>query len=317
MRNLRQFTMHVLVIVCIMSISWCAFSQSSSISYDEITNQIENTRNEIAGTPLKIIYTLETTKFYPESSISNTLSDNKVEIELPNVKTVDSSGHTVNASTTGEYSSVYNLPCTRNAVRVTMVRSDKIIYYKQENLDKEGHDTIWAFDGKKTKFLHQGRTKRKIVNEGAIYDGYKKIYDLMDPSLMGHFTPAGKSDAYDIVDLPDKNISISMKQKDFKKELILTPGEDSIILSHVMEKGNARRSLNINKTAKVGNLILPAEIEKKRIQDSGNPGVFFHLKDIQYEILEPEELNNYSTFDFPEGTIIRENGQILSLPASP
>ena len=212
------------------------------------------------------------------SNIITWLPDNKVEIETPSVKTSDSAINEVTRKIIGEYSAEYNLPYTQNAITVRMIKNINTIRYESEIPQKKGHKSIWAFDGKKTRVLHEhiNLTDGAIVTEGKIYEGYKSPYlHYFDPALMGYSIPKGISDSCVINRLSDGRLSIINQMDNYKNELVTSNSENRIIVTHDMQKGAARKILKINRTIKVGNLILPSDIEKIDFDGHGNPKILF------------------------------------------
>ena len=278
----------------------------------DIANKSINIREKITNNPMKVEYTLEETRFYPNYKILRFLPDDKVVIERSDIKHKTQDGVRITTGTLN-YSNQYNLPYGDATRRIVIVWDEKRYQLKEYWSNKSDPKIIETYDGSTTKiyFAPEHRStktcKTYIKKYGQTYKGKIprfKQFTFYPYEVWFRFKI---NQEFPMKTLSDNTILIdNARQYSYKKsEIIVSPKDQYMILSRdIIEKDDSRSIVKVNKTVNLGGFVFPSDVEKKEYDSYERPLLFAHYYNFSYQILQKEEVENICQFEFPEGTEI-------------
>jgi len=297
------------------------YSQDNTMKISEINQKLSSYTNDIRSVPMCITldFYYEKYVYYP---IIENHSDNMVLVENPHSTVrLGSKGDEKKATMKCYFSEEYQLPFIKTSKRVKQVLGNSIKCYRTEEF-KTGEAEpylVEAFDGTKTKVLRvmtpvsEEQNKKKL---GQILQGPKYMFRRFHPRKA--WLKDSLDDSTNIKSLQDNRLNISRTNSDASTfNAILSPSNNYMVMEKKFESESSFTEIKVTQTTKAGDLILPNNFEEIRyriIEGKRIPVEVLRYSNITYKILTPEECIDACKFEFPEGTIMREKGQLLGLP---
>jgi len=311
MKMNKGFMYLILLMIC-LGVMGMSFGQSSSLS--STRNAIKTYKEKIINTPLRINLKFKKTLFYPDHKILEILPDNKAKIQVSNSGN-DAAGDETEI-TIMDYSPEYQIPYKEHEENVLIYMFQERYYY--ERWDPQNNDVghyIEAYDGKDSMIMNTfviantGEKKR----EGKIYPGTRKSIAVKFNPLMAWGVKDWPSESFTISNRDDGKIKIEYNKENQKFISLLSP-RNYMFLSTCIEKPNFKMEMRVNNTVDINDMSLPSDIEQLKFNHEGKPEYIFHFKNVKYEIISSDEVNTKCKIKLPEGTIIREEKELLGLP---
>jgi len=312
MKVKKGFKFVVLLIICIYV---TALSFGDAISVTEIQDSIKNYKKKVRSTPLKISLKFQKTLFYPDYIILEILPKNKAKVQIRDSKE-EKAGKKIKTKIM-DYSPQYQLPYIEYTENVLLYTFHDRYYYERWDPQTEVSHYIEAYDGKDTMLINTYKIAETggVKKEGKIYPGTRESLVLKYNPLKAWEAKYWATKPYTASHTEDGKIKIEYKNKEGNvKYIFLVSPKHYMFLSILVEKPNFKWEVRVNNTIDIKDLSFPTDIEELKYDYvSKKPEIFYHYKDIKYEILDISEFNAKCKLEFPEGTIHKE-GKLSELP---
>lgn len=300
-----------LVIICILCISISSILYSETVV--EIGSHSLQQRQVVVDTPMIIKYDCEIIHYFQNNPILKKLPNNKVEVIISDYTSMGDDNKP--ATLIADFSEKYNLPYTVTKKNITIIRSKKCVRLEEDIIGNTSSGIIEVYDGKDTK-LFKHDTLKSVDGKKTIETKFGQIFLGREENKINRFYPF---DLWLVRELKPESALVKSEEGLFKikidddsgtYEFALSPSDNYMKRSHHISRDKYSEDLIVNKTVKIGNLVLPADVEINQYRgEKLLPERLTHYTNFVYEIITDEKAASLCNFEFPEGT---KMGKIIS-----
>lgn len=267
---------------------------------EEINQQIKSNRKKVAVTPMKITYTIQWEEFsYPKPETETRVKDGRISTKVQSTSWSKDSPTSVSSEMPDIFTSLIT---NQKGILIKYMGGCRDERFRMGETEPYA---IQSWDGKETRTINEAKrmSDNKTSKFGSIYP--ERIYSFATMFIPLEAWACGKfDDKYEIKTLGDRSIQLMADLIDKGKAVYSISPKDNYMQKYCnfSVNGSSLDVLEIIQTVKVGELILPSEIEMKKYKQDGKIlERYIHYTDIRYEILSEEEARSSCKLEFPQG----------------
>ncbi len=286
----------------------------NQVVVDAVLQAMVSSAQKCMDTPLKATYVEEMSQFYPKSYIVEYIDNDKAKISIKNVtirrQTNDSPQTESHPQLVVPIDEESGLPYKTTIATVKhYLWQGKYYVEKRIKKDDEVSEVVNSYDGSDSRTItyttSRDGTKIPMVYE---YPDERNQHLWASIVLTGGYPYYKKKPTFDepiSVKKKESTIVLSSNIGKTNVSIITSPEQSYICRSLVMKyKGKTGRLSKATNIQKVDDLYLPGEVERKSFYRDGSPKLSARLKDISWETLDSQTIEQKLSAPLPENAKI-------------